>query len=216
MKAVPLFASVSERSVEQLAQTALILDYKTGQPVFRAAQKARDFYIVIAGQVRIYKISPKGDEQTLHIYGPGDTFGEAVMLAGVNYPAFAQMTQEGTLLVISRAALVGEITRDPELALRMMAGLAGKLREFASLIEQLSLKEVPARLAAVLLNEARRHDTNAFRLDRTKREMAAQIGTVPETLSRTLAKMKAQGIIKVDGSRFTILDMDALEAMAQE
>jgi len=120
-----------------------------------------------------------------------------------------------SLLAISRRRLGELIAADTELAMGMMRGLSAKLREFAALIEQLSLKEVPARLATVLLAEADGAGSNSFRLGMTKRQLAARIGTVAETLSRALAKLKAEKLITVRGSQITLLDPAALADLAE-
>jgi CRP/FNR family transcriptional regulator len=170
--------------------------------------------VVLTGQVKVFKVSGKGDEQVLHHMGPSATFGEAAVLSGTNYPAFAEVLEEATLLVVSRSTLLSLISDSPELALGLLAGLSAKLHEFARLIEQLSLKEVPARLADILLELADSAGSDTFELDRTKRQLAAQIGTVPETLSRTLNKLANDRVIRVEGARITILARKALEELA--
>jgi CRP/FNR family transcriptional regulator len=186
-----------------------------GQQVFTPMQKALACYIVLVGRVRIFKVSPKGDEQTLHVFGRGDSFGEAAMLMGFNFPAYAEATEPSAVLEVPRAALAKGIAGNAEFAMGMMAGLSAKLHEFAQLIEELSLKEVPARLAGVLVREAARHKSPTFRLRSSKRELAAQIGTVAETLSRALGKLKAMGLVQVAGSQVTVLDAEGLSELAQ-
>ena len=124
--------------------------------------------------------------------------------------------KDATLLVVPRESLRRALAGNPDLAMGMLAGLSGKLWEFAALIEQLSLKEVPARLAVVLLKQSKRGTVRTVLLTQTKRQLAAQIGTVAETLSRALAKMKAAGLIEVRGSEITILDADALADLAEK
>jgi CRP/FNR family transcriptional regulator len=216
VKRCPVFANVADARVAQVVGASLVLDYAAGRQIIRPSQKADRFFVVLAGSVRIYKVSPKGDEQTLHQYGPGESFGEAAMLAGVSFPAYGEAVTDARLLQVTRGELTRAIARDPELAMGMMAGLSVKLREFATLIEELSLKEVPARLAGVLLREYRDRGVARFNLGRTKRQLAAQIGTVAETLSRALARLKSQGLIAVRGSEITVLDAQGLERMAGE
>jgi len=171
--------------------------------------------VILDGRVKVYKLSARGDEQILHLYGPGETFGEAAMWSGGHFPAHAEAVDHCRLLIVSRETLRRAITRQPDLAMGMMAGLSAKLREFNALIEDLSLREVPARLARVLLAEADAAGGATFRLPQTKRHLAAQIGTVAETLSRALGKLRKQGLIDVSGSTITILDADALAELAE-
>lgn len=215
LKAIPLFSALDERQLRQLWESCRTIRLKAGQMAFGPTQKAEQFYVVLRGEVKIYKVSAKGDEQILHLYGPGGTFGEAAMWAGIDYPAYAQALEESDLLVVSRANLRRLIEAHPELAMGMMAGLSAKLREFNQLIEDLSLKEVPARLAGALLREIRRTGRPIIQLKETKRQLAARIGTIAVTLSRALAKMKAQGLIKVRGSEIEVLDEKALDDLAE-
>lgn len=137
------------------------------------------------------------------------------MWADINYPAGAETLTDATLLVVRRAALKSLLKKDPDLALAMLAGLAAKLREFNQLIAQLSLRDVPARLAEVLLKISAGTGFDSFDLPQSKRQLASQIGTVPETLSRALQKLKAAKWIAVQGANITILDKGALENLVR-
>jgi CRP/FNR family transcriptional regulator len=188
---------------------------KAGAQIFTRDEVADRFYVILAGKVKLYKLSPKGDEQILHLYGPSGTFGEAAMWAGINYPAYAEALTDTTLLVVRSEILKRSIAGKPELAFGMLAGMSFKLREFNQLIEQLSLKEVPARLAGILLDLSREAGRTTIHLHQSKRELAAQIGTVAETLSRSLRKLKEAGLIEVHGSRITILDPEGLKGLTE-
>ena len=185
-----------------------------GSQVLSQSQQAKSFYIILTGKVKLYKLSAKGDEQILHMYGPGDTFGEAAMWAGIRYPAHAEALVDSALLVVNRSVLKDLIDQNSDLGLAMLGGMSAKLREFNQLIEHLSLKEVPARLADILLDLPARGGTNTVILKQTKRELAAQIGTIPETLSRVFKKLNAMGLIEVNRSKITILDPDGLADLA--
>ncbi|MCE5324984.1 MAG: Crp/Fnr family transcriptional regulator [Planctomycetaceae bacterium] len=214
LKATAMFSALDEQAVEAFAHQCRVQKVHKGQMFFSPGQPADRFFAVLEGRVKIFIVSPRGDEQTLHLYGPGSTFGEAAMLRGGDFPAYAEATTDSRVLVISRQSLRAALTRNADLALGMMAGLSAKLHEFNRLIEELSLKEVPARLAGVLLRQARAAGKKTFKLAHTKRELAAQIGTVSETLSRALAKLKSLKLIAVKGSQITVLDLHGLEALA--
>jgi len=215
LKRSPVFSEVSDSAIASLLPQCRQISRKAGTGLFRAGQEAERFFVVISGRVKVFQLSPRGDEQILHLFDEGQTFGEAAMWAGGNFPAGAEVVKDATLLIVPRSAVRKALADNPDLAMGMLAGLSGKLQEFAALIEQLSLKEVPARLAAVLLRESGKGKLREIRLTQTKRQLAGQIGTVAETLSRTLAKMKAAGIIDVRGSSITILDAQALAEMAE-
>jgi CRP/FNR family transcriptional regulator len=238
IKQAPVFSQLDDRTLRAFVEQCQAIRVKAGAQVLRPSQLADRFFAVISGQVKIYKLSPRGDEQILHLYGPGETFGEAAMWAKIDFPAHAEAVEDSRLLVVPRETLRRALADNAELAMGMLAGLSAKLREFNLLIERLSLMEVPARLAGTLLQLARsvtsplkgevapkgrvrvsptKPDSPiSFRLPQSKRELAGQIGTVPETLSRALAKMKKQGVIQVKGSQIRVLDMDALRELAEE
>ena len=211
-----MFSALDEAAIEDLLARCRIRSPRAGEMIFLAGQKADCFFVILAGKVEIFRLSAKGDRQILHLFGPGETFGEAGMWAGGDWPAHAEAAAAARLLVVRRGALEDAFSRNPELALGMLAGMSAKLREFAELIEQLSLKGVPARLAAALLAIASRAGADRVRLEQTKRQLAEQIGAAVETLSRALAKLKAAGLIGVHGSQITIRDRAGLEDLAQE
>ena len=215
MRAAPLFSALSDHDLAGLLAACLTRLCGQGQMIFTSSETADKFYVVLAGRVKVYKLSPRGDEQILHLYGPGETFGEAAMWSQVHYPAHAQAIEESTLLIVPRRTLRQAIAGNTDLAIGMFVGLSGKLREFNQLIEQLSLKDVPSRIAMAFLTQAHKAGSRTFRLSQTKRELAGQIGTVPETLSRGLAKLRAERLIEVKGAEVTILDEDGLRAVAE-
>ncbi len=214
MRQVPLLSRLGDAEIRSLLDVCLTEHLSSGSQVFSPNQPADSFYVILAGRAKVYKLSPKGDEQILHLYGPGNTFGEAAMWAGVNYPAHAEVLQDTTLLVVKRSILKQLIAANPDMAMAMLAGMSGKLREFNKLIEQLSLKDVPARLANALLEMPAKPGTDIVALKQTKRELAGQLGTIPETLSRALKKLSASGLIEVNGPEITILNPDGLAELA--
>lgn len=216
LRAAPIFSALGEPSLQELLGRCRKVRADSGTLVFGAEQRATAFYVVLCGRVKIYKLSAKGDEQILHHYGPGETFGEAVVLGGGSYPAFAETLVATVLLQVDRQTLRQAVADNPELALGMLGGLSRKLREFTRLIEQLALKEVPARLADVLLEMSREAQADSFELLQSKRQLAAQIGTVAETLSRAFRKLRDSGLIRVDGSKITILKLEALSELSEQ
>lgn len=215
IRKTPVFSALAPHALREFLRHCPLQTLAGGQTILRPGQKADRFFVILAGQVKLFKLSAGGDEQTLHLYGPGETFGEAAMWARMEFPAHAEAIGPVRLLVVQRENLRDAIASNVDLAMGMLAGLSGKLREFNLLIEQLSLKGVPARLATALLDQARKCGSKRFRLTQTKRELAGRLGTAAETLSRALAKMKNQGLIRVAGSEITILDSEGLEDLAQ-
>lgn len=210
-----LFHELPAEQLEELAVICLEQKYDKGQTLFAEGGRAKGFYLLAAGKIKIFKLSLDGKEQILHIFGPGEIFGEVPVFAGGNYPANAEALEPSRVIFFPRPAFVELIERHPSIALNLLAILSQRLRRFTHMIEDLSLKEVPGRLAAHLIYLGERSgNSEALELDITKAQLASLLGTIPETLSRILAKMAQQKIIAVEGREIRVLDRKALEAVA--
>lgn len=211
---IPLFAGLAEEQLQELAMIIVAKNYRRSETIFREGEEGKGFYVVGSGRVKIYKLSPDGKEQILHIFGPGEPFAEVPVFAGQCYPANAEALEDSRLLFFPRASFIDLIRQHPSLALNMLAILSMRLRQLAALVEDLSLKEVPARLAAYLLYTAEQQGTPQFELDIPKSQLANLLGTTPETLSRLLAKMVKEGLIASSGPRIKVLKKADLQALA--
>jgi CRP-like cAMP-binding protein len=212
---IPLFNGLPREQLEKLANIVLDKKYRKGQTLFSEGSEANGFYIIISGRIKVYKVSLEGKEQILHIFAGGEFFGEVPMFAGGNYPAHAETLEVSRVLFFPREAFIGLVHKEPSLALNMLGVLSQRLRRFTHLIEDLSLKEVPGRLAAYFLYLSnRRKDSDTFELDITKAQLASFLGTIPETLSRILSRMSQQQLIQVEGRKIRLLDRQALESLA--
>ena len=206
-----LFSGLPTEQVQKIDQIATNKRYAKGAAIFHEGDPGIGFYMVATGRVKIFKMSFDGKEQILHIFGPGEPFGEVPVFHGSPFPANAETLTEAELLFFPRAEFVHLVTNTPSLALNMLAVLALRLRRFATQIENLSLKEVPGRLAShlcYLMDEQRRQDKVV--LDIPKGQLASLLGTSSETLSRIFNKMTEEGLIRVDGKTIAILDAKGL------
>jgi CRP/FNR family transcriptional regulator len=152
----------------------------------------------------------------MHIFGPGQPFGEVPVFTGKPFPASALALDASHLLFFPRDAFAGLLAENPSLSLSMLAVLSRRLRDFTVQIENLSLKEVPGRLASYLVYlaaEQAAEDTVALTI--SKGQLASLLGTIPETLSRMMAKMAGLGLIEVAGRTIRLLNRDALEDLAR-
>jgi len=212
---ISLFEGLPAQQLQELAGIARTRTYKKGEPVFFEGEEGAGFFVVVAGRVKVFKTSPEGKEQILHLFETGECFGEVAVFTGQGYPANAQAESKSSLLYFPRAGFVELIRKEPSLALNMLAVLSMRLRRFAGLIEGLSLKEVPGRLAAYLLYLSEKEkDACDLKLDISKGQLASLLGTIPETLSRILNKLNRLDLIQSDGSKITIVDRTALEELA--
>ncbi|MEJ5349367.1 MAG: Crp/Fnr family transcriptional regulator [Desulfosoma sp.] len=211
-----LFENLSQEQLTTLAGICSERFYKKGETLFAEGKKAEGFFVVCSGRVKVFKVSFEGREQILHLFDAGNILGEVPMFAGGSYPAHAEALTDVTALFIPRHEFIRLIQKDSGLALTMLAVLARKLRHFTALVESLSLKEVPGRLASYLLYLSERNPTtDTVDLDLSKTHLAAVLGTIPETLSRIFSKMAAAGLIEMQGRTIRLKDREALMALSQ-
>ncbi len=216
ISAIPLFSALPDDQIQAIKQIAVEKQMNKGQTIFSEGDQGKGFYVVVDGRVKIYKVSAEGKEQILHIFGSGQPFGEVPVFTGQKFPANAQAIAKTLLLFFPRNAFVKLIADNPSLALNMLAIMSTKLRQFTIQIENLSLKECPARLASYLNYLADEQGKDDFvTLNISKGQLASILGTIPETLSRIFAKLSAQGLIRVEGPRIILLDREGLEDLAE-
>lgn len=215
LKTIPLFQGLPPSQYGGLAKIVVDQVFKRGDNIFFEGDEAIGLYVVLSGRVKVFKLSAEGKEQILHIFGPGEPIGEVAVFAGKRFPAHAAALEETRLLFFPRAAFIDLIRNDPSLALNMLAVLSQRLRRFTTLVEDLSLKEVPGRLAAYLLYLSEREKgSSELAMDISKTQLASLLGTIPETLSRILSRMIRERLIKSSGRRYQILDRKGLEDLA--
>jgi CRP/FNR family transcriptional regulator len=219
LKRCPLFAGLKEEDLKRVRAIATLRQVRRKEVLFSEGEEAKGFYVILAGKVKLYKISPEGKEQILHVVSAPDAFAEAALFLEGNYPAFAEGLSDCQLLYIPKREFIQLIEKNPQLSINMIVSLSHYLRRFASLIEELSLKEVSSRIAKYLLDlsiKSSREGKNPkeVELDLSKTQLASKLGTISETLSRTLGKMKTRGIIDVKGNKILILDRESLEELA--
>ncbi len=206
-----LFQGLSSEMLSQIEGIARMKQVERGEMIFFDGDACDGFYIVVTGKVKIFKTSLHGKEQILHIFGQGQPFGEVPVFHGKPFPASAQALVAGQVLFFPRKDFIALLTNNPSIGLAMLAVLSMRLRKFTTQIENLSLKEVPERLAAYLLvlsEEQGRSDS--VELEISKGQLASLLGTTPETLSRIFHKMTDEGLITVTGKQITLLDRNRL------
>lgn len=212
---VPLFEGLPAAQFERLSSIAVQSTFRRGRTIFSEGEEADGFYVVMRGRVKIFKVSGEGKEQVLHLVEFQEPFGEVPVFAGGRFPAHAQALEDTVTVFFPRPAFVRLIENDPSMAMNMLALLSRRLRQFAGLVEGLSLKEVPGRLAAYLVYLSDRSEgASTIELDISKTLLANVLGTIPETLSRILAKMATEGIIAVKGRTITLRDRKRLEELS--
>ncbi|MBW1851119.1 MAG: Crp/Fnr family transcriptional regulator [Deltaproteobacteria bacterium] len=214
---IPLFSGLPDNQLKDIEQITVNKYFKKGDFIFHEGADGNGFYVVVDGMVKIFKVSSEGKEQTLHIFGPGEPFGEVPVFSGQSFPANSEALFGSHLLFFPRIAIVELIAANPSLALNMLAVLSMRLRQFTVQIENLSLKEVPARLAGYLIYLAEEQKAgDSVTLNISKGQLASLLGTIPETLSRIFAKMNSQNLIRVKDRNISLLDLNGLQELAEQ
>ena len=216
LAAIPYFRGLPAAELRRIAAQAVVRDVRRGERIFEEGAPADGLFVVMEGRVRLVRVARGGREQILHSEGPGATLGEVPLLDGGGYVATAVAAEPSRLLYLPRGAVVDACRRHPDVALGIIRVLARRVRSFAGLVEQLSLKDLTARTAALLLEESRAAGASTFVLGATRDELAARLGTVRELVSRSLARLRKAGLVRVGGRRVTIVDVRGLTELADE
>ena len=216
---VPIFSGLSEKEMEFVTDRVIPREYSPGQIVFNEDDPCSGLYVVASGHVRIYKTSTGGREQVLSIDGPGSSVAELPVFDGGNYPASVASVDESTLLFVSKQHFQELCLNHPQVALKVLRVVGTRLRRLVGIIEELSFTTVRHRLVGMLLRLAHREGKRAgnsieFLLPDNNQEIASQIGTVRELVSRNLSRLQSEGLIDIDGRKITIPDLKKIEVEA--
>jgi CRP/FNR family cyclic AMP-dependent transcriptional regulator len=216
LKRVPLFSSLSQQEFAFLTSHLVQRKYVDGELIFSEGDPCAGLYVVRAGNVRIFKSSAGGREQVLSIDGPGSSIAELPVFDGGNYPASAQAINDCSLFFFSRQDFQSLCLQYPQVALKVLKVIGGRLRRLVGIIEELSFTTVRHRLIALLVRlgkteGVRSGDAVALTLPFNNSELAAQIGTVRELISRNLSRLQSEGLIEVDNRELKIRSLKRLQ-----
>jgi CRP/FNR family transcriptional regulator len=211
-----LFGGLPEEHIAQIENISVDKHYNKGDVIFYDGDEGVGFYLVASGGVSVYKLSPEGKEQILHIVKEGDTIGAVPVFSGKSFPANARAISQSHLLFFDRKKFIQLITNKPSLTMNILALLSMRLREFTIQVENLSLKEIPGRLAAYLLFLSQEQgNKDLIKLNISKVQLANLLGTGPESLSRALGNMKSKKLIEEKGANIKLLNRNLLEELAE-
>ena len=211
LRQTQFFLNLPDDQIAALANIAILKRYQKEELIFEQGDAGNGFFIIVTGRVKVFKLSFDGKEQILHIFNPGEHFAEVPAFDGQCFPTSAQALEPTELLFFPRTAVLNLLRHHPSLAVSLLTVCSRHLRRFAQIIENLSFKDVSERLATYLLYLSQRTENlNTIELDLTKTQLAALLGTIPETLSRVFARLTQEGLISINGSSITILDHQEL------
>ena len=221
LKRVAIFSSLSEQEFAFLSSHVLQRKHATGEIIFAEGDPCTGLYVVQAGHVRIFKSSAGGREQVLAIEGPGSSIAELPVFDGGGYPASAQAVSDCTLLFFSRENFQTLCMQHPQVALKVLRVVGGRLRRLVGIIEELSFTTIRHRLIALLVrlgktDGTREGDAVKLTLPMNNTELAAQIGTVRELVSRNLSRLQSEGLIQLDNRDVHVPSLKRLEAELNE
>jgi CRP/FNR family transcriptional regulator len=216
LKRVALFSSLSEQEFAFVTARLVQRKYGAGELIFGEDDPCAGLYVVRTGNVRIFKSSAGGREQVLSIDGPGGSIAELPVFDGGNYPASAQAVTDCALFFFSRQDFQSLCLQYPNVALKVLQVIGGRLRKLVGIIEELSFTTVRHRLLALLVrlgktDGVRNGDAVSLTLPFNNSELAAQIGTVRELVSRNLSRLQAEGLIELDNRELKIPSLMRLQ-----
>ena len=216
LESAQLFEGLGKAPLREVAGVIVPKQYPENTTLFLQDAQAHGFFVLVRGSITVYRTGMDGRQQILHVFETmGDVCGEAPVFEGGRYPATADVAAQTALLYLPRDAFLRLARRHPEILMQMLAILSKRLRRFVNLIDDLSLKDVGSRLAKYLLEEVAHASGHDILLRMPKNVLAARLGTIAETVSRSLRKLQAQGLIAVEGRRIRVLDADGLSAIAE-
>lgn len=208
LRSCKLFTGLPAKDLQDIAEVTVIKSLAKGDYLFREGDPASGFYVVQGGSVNVHRVNAAGKEQIIHIFRTGESFAEVALASDKGYPADASALEPSQVLLVQKNGILALLRRQPELALRMLGSMSSHLRVLVGQLEDLTLKDVETRLANWLIKRCanpQSEQSQRIELTMTKRVLAAELGTVSETFSRTLAKFRQQKLIIVKGKTVMVL-----------
>jgi CRP/FNR family transcriptional regulator len=213
LSTVTYFTGLDPRTFETVLQAARLQEYDPDQLVILEGEPASGLYVVQSGWLKVSKIAIDGREQILQFLGSGDVFNAVSVFTGTPNPATVTALEATRLWKISRSVMLQLLDANPKLARLIIQDLAGRVTHLISLVEDLSLRSVEARLVRLLLEQSVGNVVPRQKWA-TQTEIAARLGTVPDVVSRTLRKLSDRGLIRLSRQEIQILDRPELDKIA--
>lgn len=215
LRRVALFAGLNEQEFADLEARVVTRQFDAGTILFTEGDPCAGLFIVEKGHIRIFKSSASGREQVLSIDGPGSSVAELPVFDGGPYPASAVAVNAVSLLFLSKQDFRAMCVKYPEVSLKVLSVVGARLRRLVGIIEELSFTTVRHRLIALLLRLAKVQGLTVT-LPAHNQELASQIGTVRELVSRNLSRLQQEDMIEMDGRSVVLKDIDRLKRTLEE
>lgn len=215
LQRIPMFAGLEPELTEAIAQRAATRSIAPGEVLFNEGDPCQGVFLIVDGSVKIFKTSPSGRQVTLAVETAPATVAEVPLFDGGPYPASAQAIDSVIVLFIHKRDFRAVCLQHPQVALQALAIFGRRLRALVSMIESVTFGSVRQRLARTLLEQAEQAGGQPFALPWTHQEMALNLGTVREVVSRNLNRFQADGLIRVNHREVTVADREALQREAE-
>lgn len=216
LRSCQLFTGLAQPDLENIAAATTVKSLDKGEYLFHEGDRAHGFYVVQRGAINVHRVNAAGKEQIIHVFRNGESFAEVALASERGYPADARAIEPTQVLLVQKEGILALLKRQPELALRMLGSMSSHLRVLVGQLEDLTLKDVETRLANWLVKRCPNPQSEQparIELTMTKRVLAAELGTVSETFSRTLAKFREQKLLAVKGKTITVISPAKLTAL---
>ncbi len=215
LKQAALLSNLSDPELELLSARTVRKLFSKGELLFSEGEPCRGIQIIAFGKVRIFKTSATGREQVLSVDGPGGSIAELPVFDGGTYPASAIALENTEIAFISRKDFHAFCMEHPEVALKVLALVGARLRRLVGIIEELSFTTIRQRLVSTLIKLAQTEGKKTERgielmLPASHQELANQLGTVRELVSRNLTRLQAEGLLEVDARQVIVKDLKGL------
>jgi CRP/FNR family transcriptional regulator len=212
---VSFFRLLDDHTLMELSRATRVLAFEKDGELFAEGEPCRGMFLILKGSVKVFRSALSGREQILTIESAGSVVAELPLFDGEPYPATCAALEPTETLLVPRSAFEESLTRRPDLALGVIRVLGERLRYLVTLVDEVSLMEIPQRLAKYLLGLAEEHGA-VFTLTLSNQEIAGRIGTVRELVSRNLHRLADQGAIEIKGREIKIVDEDSLRDLVNE
>lgn len=216
LQSCQLFMGLPSADLEHIAAISAAKSLAKGEYLFHEGGPAQGFYVVQTGAINVHRVSATGKEQVIHVFRPGESFAEAALTSDRGYPADARAIEDSQVLLVKKAGILALLKERPELALRMLGSMSCHLHVLVGQLEDLTMRDVETRLANWLIKRCPKRESDrptVVKLPMTKRILAAELGTISETISRTFARFRELGLIAVKGDSITVLSPAKLNSL---
>lgn len=219
LRDIPMFSELSEEQLIELTSESSHIAVKKHQLLFIEGEQYRGFYILIEGSIKVFRVSKDGRETVIHLVRPMQAFADIPLFEGTAYPVSAEALKDSVLLFFNAANFIRLLERNSKISFQMLAGFAKRMRALTHKIEELSSKEVTSRLARYLMQEVKSSGTENLpepfvKLTVSRNAIAGYLGTITETLSRSLKKLQDDEIIRVQGKKIFVIDLKKLKGLS--